>query len=90
MLFRSILLDHCIRCHGEDAKGGLKILTYEDVMAGGESGDTIVPGDPDASRLVTSVEMTREPYMPPRIFPALTEDRIQAIRQWIEEGAEDN
>jgi hypothetical protein len=59
-------------------------------MKGGGSGDFVVPGDPDASRVVTSVEMTREPFMPPRVFDSLTEDRIQAIRQWIAEGAKDN
>jgi mono/diheme cytochrome c family protein len=85
-----ILMDHCVRCHGEDADGGLSILSYESLMKGGGSGDTIVPGDPDASRLVTSVEKTRPPHMPPRVFPALTEDRIAAIRDWIEAGAENN
>lgn len=85
-----ILTDHCIRCHGESASGELSILSYEAVMRGGKSGDFVIPGNPDESRLITSVEKTREPFMPPRIFPALTEDRIQALRQWISEGAEDN
>ena len=31
-----ILMDHCIRCHGEDADGDLSILTYEDVVKGGK------------------------------------------------------
>jgi mono/diheme cytochrome c family protein len=85
-----ILMDHCIRCHGEDADGKLSILSYETVTKGGKSGGFVVAGKPDESRIVTSIEKTREPFMPPRIFPALTEDRIQAIRQWISEGAEDN
>jgi mono/diheme cytochrome c family protein len=85
-----ILMDHCIRCHGESADGELSILSYEAVIKGGKSGGFVVPGDPDGSRLITSVEKTKEPFMPPRIFPALTEDRIQAIRQWISDGAEDN
>jgi mono/diheme cytochrome c family protein len=85
-----ILKDHCIRCHGEDKKGDLNIETYESVMKGGKSGSFIVAGDPDTSRIITSVEKTKEPFMPPRIFPALTEDRIQAIRQWISEGAKNN
>lgn len=85
-----ILKDHCMRCHGPDRKGGLGILEYKSVMKGGKSGGFVIPGDPDKSRLVTSVEKTTPPYMPPKIFPALTEDRIQAIRQWISEGAENN
>ncbi len=85
-----ILKDHCMRCHGEDRDGDLYILDYEGVIKGGKSGGFVVPGDADNSRLVTSVEKTKPPFMPPKIFPALTEDRIQAIRQWISEGAENN
>ncbi len=85
-----ILKDHCIRCHGPDKKGELYTLSYEGVMKGGKSGSFIVPGDPDASRVITSVEKTREPFMPPKVFPALTEDRIQAIRAWIFQGAQNN
>ncbi len=85
-----ILEDHCIRCHGEDKKGDLYILSYEGVIKGGKSGSFVVPGIPDDSRLITSVEKTKVPFMPPRVFPALTQDRIQALRQWITEGAKDN
>ena len=85
-----ILMDHCIRCHGEDADGELSILTYEDVVKGGKTSGFIKPGDPDGSKIITSVEKTVVPYMPPRIFPALTENRIQAVKQWIEEGAKNN
>lgn len=85
-----ILVDHCQRCHGEERKGDLYALDYEGVMKGGKSGSFVVPGDPDNSRLITSVEKTKPPYMPPKVFPALTEDRIQAIRLWISEGAENN
>lgn len=85
-----ILKDHCSRCHGDDRKGSLYAISYEGVMAGGKSGNFVVAGDPDGSRVITSVEKTREPFMPPRVFPALTLDRIQAIRQWISEGAKNN
>jgi len=85
-----ILLDHCIRCHGEDADGDLSILTYEGVIKGGKTPGFVKPGDAAGSKIITSVEKTVVPYMPPKIFPALTEDRIQAIKQWIDEGAENN
>ena len=85
-----ILKDHCIRCHGEDRKGELYILSYEGVLKGGKSGSFVVPGDADGSRLITSVEKTREPFMPPKVFPALTADRIRAIRSWIGQGAKNN
>ncbi len=85
-----ILKDHCIRCHGEDRDGDLYILSYQGVMKGGKSGSFVIPGNPKRSRIVTSIEKTKVPYMPPRIFPELTDDRIQAIKQWITQGAEDN
>jgi hypothetical protein len=85
-----MLIDHCNRCHGKESEGELSILSYASVMQGGKSGPIVVAGDPDGSRIISSVEKTKPPHMPPRIFPALTEDRIQALRQWIAEGAEDN
>lgn len=86
-----ILLDHCgKRCHNEDAEGGFQVLTYETVMKGGNRGSTVVPGNPDGSQIIGSVTKTKPPYMPPRVFPALTEDRIEALRAWITEGAKDN
>jgi hypothetical protein len=86
-----ILLDHCgQRCHNEEAKGGFQVLTYETLIKGGNRGNTIVPGDPDASQIIGSVTKTKPPHMPPRVFPALTEDRIDALRTWIAEGAQDN
>ena len=86
-----ILVDHCQRCHNESKmKGALYLMTYDGVMKGGQRGPAVIPGDPDNSQLVGSVEKTKEPYMPPKVFPALTLDRIQAIRTWISEGCLNN
>ena len=85
-----ILVDHCKRCHDQGGKSTLYLMTYEGVMKGGDMGPAVVPGDPDASQLVGSVEKKKTPYMPPKVFPALTPDRIAAIRAWIAEGAENN
>ncbi len=85
-----IFVDHCKRCHGEDRKGGLYLLDYDGVMKGGNRRDFVIPGDPANSRVITSVKKTKEPFMPPRVFKPLTEDRIAAIAKWIEEGAKNN
>ena len=85
-----ILQDHCKRCHDVGGKSTLYLMTYEGVMKGGDMGPIVVPGDPDGSQIVGSVEKTKTPYMPPRVFPALTKDRIAAIRAWIAEGAKKN
>jgi hypothetical protein len=65
-------------------------MDYTGVLQGGKGGPVVLAGNPDESRIITSVEKTRPPFMPPKIFPALTEDRITALRNWIAEGAEDN
>jgi mono/diheme cytochrome c family protein len=83
-----ILEDHCASCHG--SKGDLSVESYDMLMKGGESGPSIVPGDPDNSFLIQTVEETKGPSMPPAIFHSLTADRIKAIRVWISEGAKDN
>jgi len=85
-----ILVDHCKRCHDQDKKGNLYLMTYEGLMTGGNQGKAVVPGDPDASLIVGAVEKKKWPNMPPKVFPALTPDRIQALRQWIAEGALNN
>jgi hypothetical protein len=86
-----ILVDHCKRCHDQDKKkGNLYLMTYDGVMAGGNQGKAVVPGDPDSSLIVGAVEKKKWPNMPPKVFPALTPDRIQALRQWISEGALNN
>ena len=86
-----ILEDHCRRCHDANKKkGNLYLMTYDGVMKGGNRGPAVIPGDPDNSQIVGSVEKTKEPHMPPKVFPALTLDRIQAIRTWIAEGALNN
>lgn len=86
-----ILQDHCRRCHDADKKkGNLYLLTYDGVLKGGNRGPTVIAGNPDGSQLIGSVEKTKEPYMPPKVFPALTPDRVQALRTWISEGAENN
>jgi hypothetical protein len=86
-----ILVDHCKRCHDQDKKkGSLYLMTYEGLMQGGDLGKVVQPGDPDASLIVGAVEKKKWPNMPPKVFPALTPDRLQALRQWIAEGAVDN
>jgi uncharacterized membrane protein len=82
-----ILQDHCRRCHDDKRKGGLYLMTFDGVMKGGNRGSIVIPGDPKKSLIRSSGEKTKPPHMPPRVFPALTEDRIQSIRTWIAEGA---
>ncbi len=79
-----LLNANCVRCHGGIA--GLWLSDYEHIMLGSINGPVVVPGDPDASPLYTYVDMG---LMPPDA-PALSQDDIELIRRWIEEGAPKN
>lgn len=82
-----IIQSRCINCHGgEKIEGELVMLSYEDLMKGGESGQVIVPGDAANSLLV---QLITEMKMPKR-GPKLTPVQIQLITDWINQGALNN
>ncbi|MEP0844333.1 MAG: hypothetical protein HRF43_16665 [Phycisphaerae bacterium] len=82
-----IINDKCAGCHNPDkSRGGLVLVTYNDLMQGGSSGKVVEPGSPDGSRLYLLVSHKEEPYMPPKA-DKLDEARLTTIRKWIEGGA---
>jgi mono/diheme cytochrome c family protein len=86
-----IFLQRCALCHSGNSKvgsppEGLRLDTYENVIAGGER-IAVIPGRADASELVRRIEGTAQPRMPFNGPPWLSEEDIRLIRQWIEEGA---
>ncbi len=77
----------CLSCHEADKRrGGLSLATFNHTMEGGSSGQVIVPGDPDGSRLIKLVLQMTEPIMPPK-GEGLDDAAIDMIKQWISEGA---
>ena len=54
----------------------------------------VLPGDPDQSFLIVKVEATAHSseigHPMPMVYPALTEDQVATVRQWIIEGAQNN
>ena len=82
-----ILVASCTECHSEEnAELGLKVDTYEDMMAGSDYGTVIEAGDPDGSLLL---EMMIAGDMPEDGDPVSPED-IELFRMWIAEGALNN
>src|SRR5690242_7962101 len=62
----AIFAKSCLSCHdAQDAEGDHVLETHETLMKGGESGKVIVPGKSGESLLVTSIERTKKPLMPP-------------------------
>ena len=83
----AVLRDRCEHCHNEDkAKGGLLMTSYEAILAGGEHGSAIIPGESASSRLVQMIEGKLDPRMPYKEDP-LTRAEVELIRRWIDQGA---
>lgn len=85
-----IFAESCLGCHNPDkAKGGLVLDTYAAAMQGGGSGQVIVPGSSEQSRLFRLVAHLEEPYMPP-MRSRIADDKLDVIRRWIDHGALNN
>jgi nitrate/TMAO reductase-like tetraheme cytochrome c subunit len=70
----------CSQCHNvQTMTGGLVVNTYDALMAGGDSGEVIVPGDAEASLLV---QVQRENH-----FAAFDDEEMQLVIDWINAGA---
>lgn len=84
---RGIFKAHCFECHGEatELKGGLDLRLKRFLLAGGESGPSIVPGRPDQSRLIERVTTGEMP--PGKSSTKLTPEQIALLRRWIRDGA---
>ena len=78
-----LLARHCLECHNpSDKKGDLDLTARAAALAGGESGQSLVPGDTAGSYLWQRVA---DGEMPPR-GPLPDADK-QLLRGWIEAGA---
>jgi WD40 repeat protein len=84
---KAIISDNCEHCHNEDkAKGGLLMESYEELVAGGDHGSALIPGDSASSRMVQMIEGKLKPRMPYK-EEALSRAQIDVIRRWIDAGA---
>jgi mono/diheme cytochrome c family protein len=83
---RPVLVRHCQGCHGADKqKGGLRLLSRADALAGGDTGPALAPGDPDESRLIQMVRYDGDIKMPPK--GRLPAEDIAALTAWVKGGA---
>ena len=85
-----IVKAHCAACHGADKqKGGLNLATFAALKAGGSSGEVVVAGNPDKSRIYTLTTHKEEPVMPPS-KQKIPDAAIEILRLWLEQGAREN
>ena len=91
MKIRPVLVDKCWSCHSDQAgksKGSLKLDSRAALMAGGESGPTVVVGKPAESSLMKAIRRTDDQVsaMPPT-EPGLTVEQVKDFETWIRDGA---
>src|SRR5262245_40417687 len=85
---RPVLQRRCFRCHGAlQQKGSLRLDTARAIRAGGDSGPSIVPKDPQASLLIKKITEPDPKVRMPAEGESLTEAEIAALRAWIASGA---
>jgi len=81
------MLDFCLRCHsGNNPASEFSIVTFEDILRGGETGVVVIPGKPDESRLWHLVGL-QDPIKMPQGQALLKRKNAEALKTWIEEGA---
>ncbi len=90
---RPILSGYCYQCHGEDAstrEAELRLDRKEFAFADLGGYPNIVPGDPDESELYirVSAKIAEERMPPYQAGTMLSQEQIETIRKWIEQGAE--
>ncbi len=89
---RPVLVEACYKCHsanGEKVKGGLLLDTREGLLKGGDSGPSIVPGDPEKSLFIKAIRYTDKDLLMPPKDKKLPAHQIAAFEQWVKMGAPD-
>lgn len=83
---------YCVRCHGpEQAENGLRLDSYEGVLAGTQYGPVVKPGSPEFSTLYYTIAQPLSPQVAmPQEAHRLSPNRILNIKYWIQAGAKND
>lgn len=84
-----IFVDRCNGCHVDamDARGDLDMTTLAQLLRGGDSGPPVQPGKGEESLLIKRLRGTEGNRMPAGGRPPLSDEQIQLVSTWIDEGA---
>ncbi len=87
---RPVLVERCFECHSTTAKvkGGLSLDSREAIFTGGDSGPSVVAGDPEKSKLIEAITYKNQDLQMPPKSP-LTAAEQQALVEWVKMGAPD-
>lgn len=82
-----ILKEHCASCHaGKRKEGGLGMNTREQLLSGGESGESVSIGNSGESELITRIVTEDEGLRMPPDGPRVNPKQVAILRQWIDEN----
>ncbi|MFT4566176.1 MAG: hypothetical protein ACI9FN_001130, partial [Saprospiraceae bacterium] len=86
---KPLLNKHCISCHGGvKVSGAFSLMTRELALRETESGNHgIEPGDSDASEMIKRIRMTDPDDRMPKNAQALSNEEINILTKWVEQGA---
>lgn len=85
---RPVFTKFCAGCHNaDDASGDFSVSTYQEMMAGGETGNALTADSSASSRIIGMMRGTIEPTMPPEGEAVPSDDEIQLVADWIDAGA---
>jgi Protein of unknown function (DUF1553)/Protein of unknown function (DUF1549)/Planctomycete cytochrome C len=89
---RPILSERCYKCHSAAegvSKGGLVMDTRAGLIAGGDQGPSVVPGNLKKSLMIVAIHQDDpELSMPPRKAGAkLPDNQIKVLENWVMMGA---
>ncbi len=84
---RPVLVEHCVKCHGEkQQKGGLRLDSRTAMLQGGDTGPAIVLQDVEKSVLIEAISYDPDGYkMPPT--GKLPANVIADLTEWVRQGA---
>ena len=83
-----ILKSKCIGCHGaKKAEGGLRLDLRRTALAGGDSGRAIIARQASKSLLIQRILSKDADLRMPQKSRPLSKNEINALRRWIDSGA---
>ncbi|MEO2034555.1 MAG: PSD1 and planctomycete cytochrome C domain-containing protein [Planctomycetaceae bacterium] len=87
---RSLLIKHCLECHGpKKQESGLRLDTRDGWVKGGDRGLAIVPGKPEKSLFITAVRYADKDLQMPPDGKKLSAAQVADLVAWVKKGAPD-
>ena len=84
---KTLFDSQCLKCHGGDkTKSSFDLSSREGLIAGGDQGIAVIPGNAKESPLINYLRHSEEPFMPPK-EDKMQESSIKLIEKWIDLGA---